>query len=66
MRMTMATSSTMASRIYRKGFRIPSKKHPGKALPGKLHSLQRVCLKTLFICLENSFNPFISFYLIFI
>ncbi|KAL5274953.1 NFAT5.2 family protein [Megaselia abdita] len=42
MRMTMATSSTMTSRIYRKGFRIPSKKHPGKALPGKLHSLQRI------------------------
>lgn len=42
MRMTMATASTMTPRVHRKGFRIPSKRHPGKALPGKLHSISRV------------------------
>ncbi|XP_055915331.1 nuclear factor of activated T-cells 5-like isoform X2 [Eupeodes corollae] len=42
MRMTMATASTMTPRVHRKGFRIPSKRHPGKALPGKLHSMSRV------------------------
>lgn len=38
MRMTMSTGSTMTSRVHRKVLRIPSKRHPGKALPGKLHS----------------------------
>ncbi|XP_037029005.1 nuclear factor of activated T-cells 5 isoform X2 [Bradysia coprophila] len=41
MRMTMSTGSTMSSRIHRKVIRIPSKRHPGKALPGKLHSMTR-------------------------
>ncbi|XP_037921540.1 nuclear factor of activated T-cells 5 isoform X4 [Hermetia illucens] len=42
MRMTMATTSTMTPRIHRKAFRTPSKRHPGKVLPGKLHSISRV------------------------
>lgn len=42
MRMTMSTGSTMTSRVHRKVVRIPSKRHPGKAIPGKLHSMNRV------------------------
>ncbi|XP_046803075.1 uncharacterized protein LOC124419012 [Lucilia cuprina] len=42
MRTTMSTMSTMSPRIHRKGFRTPSKRHPGKAFPGKLHSVSRV------------------------
>ncbi|XP_017872684.1 PREDICTED: nuclear factor of activated T-cells, cytoplasmic 1-like [Drosophila arizonae] len=41
MRMTMSTNSTMSPRIHRKGFRIPSKRQPGKGLPGKLHTIAR-------------------------
>ncbi|XP_022228444.2 homeotic protein female sterile isoform X6 [Drosophila obscura] len=41
MRMTMSTNSTMSARIHRKGFRIPSKRQPGKGLPGKLHTITR-------------------------
>lgn len=40
--MTMSTNSTMSARIHRKGFRIPSKRQPGKGLPGKLHTITRV------------------------
>lgn len=32
----------MAQRAHRKVLRIPSKRHPGKSLPGKLHSMTRV------------------------
>ncbi|XP_036319263.1 nuclear factor of activated T-cells, cytoplasmic 1 isoform X2 [Rhagoletis pomonella] len=42
MRMTMSTASTMTARIQRKGFRTPSKRYPGKAIPGKLHSVSRI------------------------
>ncbi|XP_065365994.1 nuclear factor of activated T-cells 5 isoform X5 [Calliphora vicina] len=42
MRTTMSTMSTMSPRIHRKGFRTPSKRHPGKAFPGKLHSVSRI------------------------
>lgn len=37
----------MASRVHRKVLRIPSKRHPGKALPGKLHSASRIAGKVL-------------------
>ncbi|XP_055300308.1 nuclear factor of activated T-cells 5-like isoform X2 [Sitodiplosis mosellana] len=47
MRMTMSTGSTMTSRVHRKVLRIPSKRHPGKALPGKLHSAARIGGKVL-------------------
>lgn len=47
MRMTMSTGSTMSSRVHRKIVRIPSKRHPGKALPGKLHSVARIPGKVL-------------------
>lgn len=40
--MTMSTGSTMTSRVHRKVLRIPSKRHPGKVLPGKLHTMARV------------------------
>ncbi|XP_011204364.2 nuclear factor of activated T-cells 5 isoform X1 [Bactrocera dorsalis] len=42
MRMTMSTASTMTARIQRKGFRTPSKRYPGKAIPSKLHSVSRI------------------------
>ncbi|XP_059619385.1 nuclear factor of activated T-cells 5 isoform X2 [Phlebotomus argentipes] len=32
----------MTQRAHRKVLRIPSKRHPGKALPGKLHSMTRI------------------------
>lgn len=49
MRMTMSTGSTMTSRVHRKVLRIPSKRHPGKALPpgSKLHSAARIAGKVL-------------------
>ncbi|XP_031624806.1 nuclear factor of activated T-cells 5-like isoform X2 [Contarinia nasturtii] len=47
MRMTMSTGSTMTSRVHRKVLRIPSKRHPGKALPGKIHSAARIGGKVL-------------------
>lgn len=47
MRMTMSTGATMASRVHRKVLRIPSKRHPGKALPGKLLSAARIPGKVL-------------------
>lgn len=37
----------MASRVHRKVLRIPSKRHPGKALPGKMHSAARIPGKVL-------------------
>lgn len=56
MRMTMSTGSTMTSRVHRKVIRIPSKRHPGKAIPGKLHSMNRVsntncCIYLYVFCL---------------
>lgn len=47
MRMTMSTGPTMTSRVHRKVLRIPSKRHPGKALPGKIHSAARIAGKVL-------------------
>lgn len=45
MRMTMSTGPTMSSRVHRKVIRIPSKRYPGKMLPGKLNSMSRVSVK---------------------
>lgn len=39
----------MASRVHRKVLRIPNKRYPGKALPGKLHSVSRVNQSYFFI-----------------
>lgn len=50
----MSTGSTMSSRIHRKVIRIPSKRHPGKALPGKLHSMTRVSLWPENVCYQKS------------
>jgi len=44
----MSTNSTMSARIHRKGFRIPSKRQPGKGLPGKLHTITRVSREICF------------------
>lgn len=52
MRMTMSTGSTMSSRVHRKVIRIPSKRYPGKMLPGKLNSMSRVsryCMQVVYI-----------------
>lgn len=56
----MSTGSTMTSRVHRKVLRIPSKRHPGKGLPGKLHSMSRVSIYNfLFYYLTNALIGFI-------
>lgn len=40
--MTMSTGTTMNPRINRKILRVPTKRHPGKAIPGKLHSVSKI------------------------
>lgn len=72
MRMTMSTNSTMSPRIHRKGFRIPSKRQPGKGLPGKLHTIARVSiirsstnLLTLKISSWCTFDIFFVFCIVF-
>jgi len=49
----MSTNSTMSARIHRKGFRIPSKRQPGKGLPGKLHTITRV---SKYICFQKLYK----------
>ena len=38
----MTNGKTITSKINRKAFRVPSKRHPGKILPGKLQSIAKI------------------------